>query len=163
MTWIVDNNGTRWVDTPPRKTRKPARALRFANIKVGDQIMVTRESKKSILDPNSANEQYIRVPYMKGTEYCIVTDLWFDPVAGQRDPISGEMVGIARINPDGTICDSKYPHTKRGLASNRYKYADHDYIAACKARLEAMKSGDVVGIGYGKVIRRRPKMPGSRL
>jgi hypothetical protein len=36
MTRITDSSGTRWVRPEKRKRRKPARALRFANIKEGD-------------------------------------------------------------------------------------------------------------------------------
>lgn len=36
VTWIVDQNGRRWVPQQVRKRRKPARALRFADLKVGD-------------------------------------------------------------------------------------------------------------------------------
>jgi hypothetical protein len=92
--------------------------------------------------------------------YYIVTDLWFDPVAGQDDPIAGEMVAISHINEAG-IWRRKQPHTKRGLASQGFHYADVDYIALCKARVAAGKEGAVVGIGYGNVIRRRPRLPSA--
>lgn len=149
MTWITDGNGRRWVETPPRKRRKPARAIRFAAIKPGDQLVLNRPS--AALDRRSYPIHYL------------VTDTWFDPVAGQDDETAGRMVAIQRIGNDGEIAGRKFAHTVRGLASQQYRYADLDYIAMCKARLAAHTEGKVVGIGKGSVIRRRPKLPGRPL
>lgn len=30
MTWITDDNGTRWAEVPQPKRRKPPRVLKFA-------------------------------------------------------------------------------------------------------------------------------------
>jgi len=147
MTWITDNTGTYWHEIPPRKRRKPARALRFAEIKVGDQL---------VLKPSKSWHR--KIP-----QYFVVTDLWFDPVAGQRDEVSGHMVAIRVIRHDGEVHGSKRPHTRRGLASQQYHYAGIDYIAQCKALVASIDNGVVVGIGRGKLIRGRPKMPGGGL
>lgn len=154
MTWITDNRGTRWVETTPRKRRKPPRAIRFANIQVGEQLMKVWKSKgwRGGKDNPSAPP----VDLSQSTEYYIVTDLWFDPVAGQDDPLKGAMVGIARIQPNGSIAKRKEPHTKRGLASQQFHYADTDYIEFCARRKTAMKDGKVVGIGAGKSRTQRP-------
>lgn len=144
-TWITDDNGTRWVELPERKSRKSPRALRFADLKVGDQLFWTRYHW-----PDSAG-------------YYLVTDLWFDPVAGQDDETAGRMVAIVRLGHDGEPRGHKERHTLRGLASQGFQYADRDYIAFCKARKAGMEAGDVVGIGAGRRIRARPKLPGSRL
>jgi hypothetical protein len=144
MTWIVDGNGTRWVEVPQRKRRKSPRALRFANIKVGDQLMLKPK-------PN----WHRGIPH-----YIIVTDLWFDPVAGQEDPVAGQMVGYSQITMSGDVRPRKSSTTIRGLASQQYVYADIDYIALCKARGDAMQTGEVVGIGAGTNIRKRPKIAG---
>jgi hypothetical protein len=95
--------------------------------------------------------------------YFIVTDLWFDPVAGQEDPIKGQMVGFQQLGPDGEPRGTKSATPIRGLASQQYEYADMDYIAMCKHRSTALDTGKVVGLGYGRTIRQRPKLPGSRL
>lgn len=146
MTWITDNTGTRWVPVPEKKRRKPGQPRRFANINVGDQIM---------LKPNKS--WYRGIP-----TYFLVTDLWFDPVAGQDDPVKGQMVGFAQIKPDGELA-GKCSTPIRGLASQQYEYADIDYVALCKQRLVAMDAKTVVGIGHGRVIRQRPKLPGHSL
>jgi hypothetical protein len=143
MTWIYDQNGKRWVDPVPRKTRKAPRALKFGEVKVGDQIM-----------------QKPRDGWDRGTAiYYVVTDLWFDPVEGQKDPLKGSMVGFAHIKSDGTY-DRKSSTTVRGLASQQYDFADVDYIALCTARNEAFRTGEVIGIGHAKTIRARPKISG---
>ncbi len=97
------------------------------------------------------------------TWYYLVTDLWFDPVAGQDNPVAGRMVAIVSIDADGYPHHRKAPHTLRGLASQGSRYADLDYIAFCRQRLSAIDEGGVVGIGFGQTIRRRPKMSGRPL
>lgn len=150
MTWVTDENGTRWVNVPQPKPRKSPRAVRFADIKVGDQL-------KEIVKYNFDDESRQAV-------LCyIVTDLWFDPVKGQKDHVAGEMVAVVRIMRDGTMCNHKEPHTKRGLASQGFHYADRDYIVERKALVEAITEGSVVGIGRGRMIRQRPKVPGRSL
>lgn len=152
MVWITDHNGRRWHPDNPRKKRKPARALRFAEIKVGDQLMKEWRTLRAI-----GGEI---VPGAQAREYCIVTDLWFDPVAGQSDEVAGQMVAIRRISDRGEIDGRKEPHTKRGLASQGFHYADRDFIAFVKARAEAE---NVVGISFGRIVRQRPKTPGRHL
>lgn len=147
MTIIRDGNGTRWVEIPERKRRKPARALRFAELKVGDQL---RRDWDNVLVTGRARWYYL------------VTDLWFDPVAGQDDEVAGQMVGIAHIDPrTGEAC-RKQSHTLRGLASQGFHYAELDFIAHIKAAIVGIAEGKVVGIGRGLVIRKHPKLP-SRL
>jgi hypothetical protein len=142
MTWITDGNNTRWVAIPPRKRRKSPRAVRFAEIKVGDQLM----------------QEY----RLDGVQvwYYVVTDLWFDPVAGQDDETAGRMVAIRSICPrTGEPRHRKEPHTLRGLASQGFRYADIDFPAHVQAVKKAIADGEVVGIGEALVIRRRPKVP----
>lgn len=142
MGWITDENGTRWVPAPARKRRKPGRALKFGEVEVGDQL---------VQRPKPGSRYGLPV-------YYLVTDRWFDPVRGQDDPVKGQMVGLASITSSG-VPGSKISTTVRGLASQQYEYADIDYIGHCFSRADAL--GDVVvGIGYGKVIRARPKQPG---
>lgn len=143
-SWVTDDSGTRWVEYAERKRRKPARALRFAGLIIGDQLM------------EKARGDWGR----KFPTFWLVTDLWFDPVAGQRDGTAGRMVAVIRIDQHGELVGEKYRHTLRGLASQGFHYAKHDRIAECKARLAAMKDGSVVGIGLGRA---RPKLPGRRL
>ena len=162
MTWIYDDSGRRWVEPTPRKRRKPPAPRRFADLKVGDQLMQTSETH-SLKRALSANEEWVKTAYQSSTAYFIVTDRWFDPVRGQDDPIAGQMVGYAQINARGGVSTHKSSMPIRGFASQRFEYADRDYIVWCKSRLEGMETGAVVGIGHGKVIRKRPKIPGGRL
>lgn len=138
------------IELPPQP-RKPSRAVRFADIKVGDQLM----------------RRYTTMA-MRGdrlmTFYYAVTDLWFDPVAGCHDEIAGQMVAIRQISPrTGELEGRKWAHTRRGLASNGYHYADCDFMARTRAIIDAMQAGEVVGIGFGHVIRQRPKLPSGSL
>jgi hypothetical protein len=147
MTWITDGTGTRWVDPLPRKRRVPGRALRFAGVKAGDQL---------------ARRWPISMNARVAVWHYLVTDLWFDPVAGQRDETAGRMVAIQRIDwRTGEPVDRKEAHTLRGLAMQGFRYAGLDYMAKVKATIEAKAAGEVVGIGMGHVIRRRPKVPHS--
>jgi hypothetical protein len=138
---------TEFFEVPQRPHRKPGRALRFAEIKVGDQL---------VLGPSAG--WWRQIPW-----YYVVTDLWFDPVRGQDDETAGRMVAIARIGPTGEIQGHKTPHTLRGLASNGYRYADKDAIAIGRAFAAGVASGEVIGIGYGQTVRRRPKIPSRNL
>lgn len=130
-----------------RKRRKSPRALRFAEIKVGDQLM------------RKPTESWWRGIAM----YFVVSDIWFDPVAGQDDPIRGQMIGVQQLDENGEPRKHKSAYPVRGLASQQFHYADMDYIAHCKARASAKVDGAVVSIQMGDVIRRRPKIPGSSL
>lgn len=149
MTTIYkDGQPPIWIDvTVNRKRRKPSRALRFAELKVGDQLMKR---------PYGGD-------YGRHSTYYLVTDLWFDPVAGQHDETAGRMVGLVRLGTDGEPHGTKSSTTLRGLASQQYHYSSIDYSAICKAKVEAVAAGELVGIGYGRVIRQRPKTPGHHL
>jgi hypothetical protein len=147
-------------DEPPQRRRKPARALRFAEIKVGDQLMVSYVTKYLTTDGTGG---WIEASDPLAVWYWIVTDLFFDPVAGEYDELAGRMVAIKRLDRHtGEPMQGKRSHTIRGLASNGYRYADIDFIAHCKAKRAAIASGAAVSIGFGKVLRRRPKLPGER-
>lgn len=137
-------DGTKWAPIQQKARRKPGRALRFAGVKPGDQLML-----------KPLENWYRKVPL-----YYIVTDRWFDPVAGQIDPVAGEMVGYRQVGEDGEPRSLKSATTLRGLASQQFLYADIDYIALCKARAAEAKDGKVIGIRHGQTIRRRPKIPG---
>jgi hypothetical protein len=106
-TRITDKNGTRWVKYTPRPRRKPARAVRFAEVAVGDELVCVRGASEVRLD--------------QMTRY-VVTDLWFDPVAGERDETAGMMVAIKQMR-NGQSVGSKWPHTRRGLAMQGFHYA----------------------------------------
>jgi len=154
MTWFTDGSGTRWVDDPqPKKRRASPRALRFAELAVGDQLM--HEHSGFAIGTNRVRQVF----------YYVVTDLWFDPVRGQRDPVAGEMVAIRMLNRNtGEPHGGKHAHTRRGLASQGFQKSDIDFAALAEARRAAMAEGSVVvGIALGRVIRQRPKISGSRL
>jgi hypothetical protein len=159
MTWIYDGNGPgMWVELPLPKPRKSPRALRFANLEIGDQLMKSWTSKgwRGGIDDMKAPA----VELSQNRWYYLVTDRWFDPVAGQDNDLAGQMVAIVHIDQDGIPFSRKEPHTLRGLASQGFQYADRDFITFCRDRSEAMQAGSVVGIGFGRVVRRRPKLPG---
>lgn len=148
MTRITDNSGTRWVEIPRRKRRKSPRALRFAEIKLGDQLV--KRQKQYI---NGRMHEY----------HFVVVAMWFDPVDGHSDPESGQMVGIQRVGECGVGIGRPQKHTRRALAYQQFHYSEVDYIELCRNRLDALKDGTVVGIGKAAAIRRRPRMPGAGL
>jgi hypothetical protein len=152
MTWIIDDQGKRWVAIAKRKRRKACPPKRFKDINVGDQLMCS-----SVFPGYGADGEFHDT---KVTEHWVVTDIWFDPVAGQDDKWKGHMVAIQQIGADGELHSWKRAHTMRGLASNGYQYANIDYIAHCKARAGGLESGKVLGIGMGRAIRKRPKIAG---
>lgn len=130
MVWITDQAGSRWQPDVPPKRRAPPRIIKFANIKVGDQLKAARAVY---------------------TGYFMVTDTWFDPVKGQRDPAAGEMVAVQRISQTGELVGSKWPHSKRGLASQGYDYLGFDYMAQRRAVYAGERTGVVVSIRRGNV------------
>lgn len=137
-----------WEDvTRVRKKRKPVRAVRFADVKVGDQLVVRFNNYD-----DTVRDWFYQV-----------THIWFDPVAGFRaegepDQEAGIMVAIQRINSMGIPYGRPDKHTRRGLASQKYHYAKIDYIGMCKARLEGLNAGSVVGIGAAKRIKKHPSL-----
>lgn len=150
MTWFTHGNETTWIEPRPKRRRPTPRALRFGAIKVGDQLMKAWDGM-----------------YEGGQKvvwYYLVSDLWFDPVAGQHVPLAGSMVAIQSIDyRTGEPRDRKEAHTIRGLASQGFHYANIDFIAHTAARNAGMLAGDVVSIAKGKVIRARPKLAGRHL
>jgi hypothetical protein len=161
MTKIHDANGSRLVHIPRREKRRRG-AGRFAEVKVGDQLMQRVISRWQAYeqDPIAANDPAL-VDRSKdcGFAYAIVTDLWFDPVKGEDDPVAGQMVAIRNLR-QGRPLGRKSPHTIRGLASNGWQYADRDDIAHWEAVRAAHEEGLVIGIGRAQVIRKRPKISG---
>lgn len=157
MTWIIDESGRRWVDPPPPRVKRKRGRGRFSEIKVGDQIMqriISRWDTYGKPPPGVANDPApVRHEKDHGYAYAIVTDIWFDPVAGQSDPLKGEMIGIQPLRQGIPIGD-KRAHTIRGLASNKWEYADRDEIAHWEAVRSGVDAGTVVGIGRGR--RRKP-------
>ncbi|HET99457.1 MAG TPA: hypothetical protein ENH89_03610, partial [Aurantimonas coralicida] len=127
---------------------------RFDDISIGAQLMRTYTMRgwRGGIDDTSGPPTDLS----QQTWYYIVTDLWFDPVKGDTNPKKGQMVGVRRLNGHGEAFGRKQGHTRRGLASNGFHYADRDYISECKAFLAAKEEGKVVGIGMGLVLRQRP-------
>jgi len=160
VTWIVDGTGRHWVDEKPRVKRKRGRG-RFADVKVGDQLMqrvIGRWDQFPKPADGVANDPApIRHERDYGWCYAVVTDIWFDPVAGQDDPIKGEMIAI-QVLRQGLPLGGKRAHTVRGLASNQWQYADRDEIAHWEAVRAGVDAGDVVGIGRGKRGRKEQRL-----
>jgi hypothetical protein len=106
MTIIHDGtNPPRWVEIPLPKRRKSPRALRFANLAVGDQLMKGWTSKGWRGGVDDMKKPAIELS--KNVWYYLVTDLWFDPVAGQDNDVAGRMVAIVHID------DCGFPHSRK--------------------------------------------------
>lgn len=152
MTWITDDHGTRWVDTPPYIRRKPSRAKRFAEVKVGHWLTGGLWEK-----PWNMRDGRKHPPV-----FHLVTDAWFDPVAGQDDPESGNLFALARLiginrETGEPELSRKHQHTRRGLASQGYRYSDvPDPVAMFSAIFDGIQSGTVTAIGSHKKVRRYP-------
>lgn len=145
MTWVIDDtHGRRWVETPPRKRRASPKGRRFAEIKVGDWL---EGGPWSGLDHNG--RKYAR-------QFYLVTDHWFDPVAGEEDAEKGMLFAVARLKGLDRATgeprfERKATHTRFGLASQRYQYSTvADPLGVLRATFEAVQSGEVVSIGRGK-------------
>lgn len=139
MTWITDNSGTRWVEQTPRKRRSPPRQGRFSVIAVDDQL-----ERPDPLYRGSAQTR--QAPSL----FYVVTDLWFDPVKGQSNEYSGQMVAIQRIGPDGQHLGKKEGFSRHALSTQGFFPASIDYIGLCRGRVAAAASGSVVGISEAR-------------
>lgn len=152
MTWITDDSGRRWVALPVRKRRASPKGRRFADVRVGDWLEGGEWGRVDV-DYNGR-----KIPKM----FFLVTDHWFDPVAGQEDAEKGALFAIARLtgldNETGEPCYCrKSSFTRYGLASQGYHYSSiHDPVALLKATFEGVQAGSVVSIGSGK--RNRPRI-----
>lgn len=156
-TLITDETGTRFVERPQRRRRRKPRALRFAGVKVGDILIQHRKSvslRYIKAAPGTANDPGEEIRTSIHTSLAIVTDLWFDPVLGQEDPITGQMVGLRFWlgEPRG----SKFSHHLRGLATQKWNYATAEEIEAARAEAERVRRlHDAVRSGEVAVLRRR--------
>jgi len=151
MTQVTDNNGTRWVDDQQPKRKAPAKGRRFADVKLGDQL-----TNSKIFDRIACKYGHPGRPL-----YFIVTEAWFDPVVGQKNREKGELFAVQRIGSGGVPTGRKDAHTRIGLATRGYYYADIDYIAFCKNRAGAGSAFTPIGMGH--IIRRRHKTPDGTL
>lgn len=146
-TLIHDASGTRFVpwagwywrndELVPPKPRRPARALRFGDLQVG-AILIHRgkviSERRVQHPPHVANEDWRR-DVQHYASFHVVVFRWFDPVAGQDDPIRGEMAGVVSIT---TMGQQKHaiPHTLRGLAQQGYTYATAEQADRVRAFIE---------------------------
>jgi hypothetical protein len=119
---VYDERRRRWVEPRVAKQVSVRGRGRFSNVSVGDQIMRSNVSRRELR--LQRKEDGIATPgeRQKCFEYAIVTDIWFDPVAGQHDRLKGEMVAIQPLL-DGRAHGAKRAHTVRGLATNKWQYA----------------------------------------
>lgn len=131
-TYIVDTGGIgRFVKRAPRKRRRAPRALRFADLQPGAVLVhrgkfTTERHGETIMQVANSNT----IQEVKTTAcFVVVTDRWFDPCAGQRDPVAGEMAATRYVGPDGAV-SSKQRHTLRGLAMQGYSYATPEQAQA---------------------------------
>lgn len=124
MTWVTDNNGTRWVEPQPRKRRRGARNIRFRDLQPGTVLIGQHKSISYVtvpVKPGTANDNaFERIKITSQIVLC--EDRWFDPVAGQNDDLAGQMASIRYIFWNG-IHGAKRAHTLRGLSQAGYRYA----------------------------------------
>lgn len=105
---------------PPKQRAKP-RALRFHDVNVGEVVRHQGLWQRDYDDPaalESANDNR-RTQRGLAHGFAIVEHRWFDPVAGDRDPIAGQLVAVRRISWRG-LDGGLTKHTIRGLASQGY-------------------------------------------
>lgn len=154
MTWITDGSGTRWVPVPPRKRRRSPRALRFANLREGEVLIHRHKWRVERHDPARlmlANDNS-RTETGTSISFAIAERLWFDPVAGEDDPVAGQMVGVRALTSHGPA-RSMRSHTLRGLASNGYHPATPEqsaevlrWMADRDRLLERFDAGEITAV-----------------
>lgn len=146
-TLIHDDSGSRFVPWPgwywvgdklvERARRKPARARRFGELQVG-AVLIHRgkviSERRVQHPPHVANDDWRR-DVQHYASFHLVVHRWFDPVAGQDDPIRGEMAGVVPINTMGQQKRAT-AHTLRGLAQQGYTYADPEQADRVRAFIE---------------------------
>lgn len=145
------------------KRRRAPRALRFAEVKVGD-ILIQRDKLRGYIERGEPTAMPTancnnRMEPMHATCWAIVTDLWLDPVLAERDETRGRMVGL-RYFQNGQAVGSKWSTTLRGLASQQWNYATQEEIAEQEAKrrlIEAVRAGEAVPISRSP--KARPKGP----
>jgi hypothetical protein len=142
---------------PERKRRRKPRPLRFAEIEVGHILIQRRKTiravrpKRPIGHANDDPQELVYVPEVI-TAYAIVTDLWFDPVYGQNEESTGQMVGC-QYWISGAPMGSKWPYNRLGLARAGWNYATAEEIAGEVAEADrlsrlrrAFRDGEIVPI-----------------
>lgn len=127
-TVVHDQEGTRFVQVEPKPKRRPARALRFPDLKVGDGLILKGKShsvryeqplRLAGLPPVANDDMREIVSTRRYVTLALCTDRWFDPVLGQTDPIKGDMVGLRWITGNG-MTGTKISYPIRGLAPQGY-------------------------------------------
>lgn len=126
-TLVHDHQGSRFVEAVPRKRRAPSRNLRFLDLKAGTVLISRTKSISYVTMPAAAgtanDNSFEQVKLLSGVAIC--EDRWFDPVAGQADPLQGEMASVRYMYWNG-VHGTKRAHTLRGLAQAGYHYATAD-------------------------------------
>lgn len=159
-TFVSGDGWGQFVRRVERKRRRKPRAIRFAEVKVGDvlvqrdRLQYTSETVKPTIVP-TANTNAELVEH-RATSWAVVTDLWLDPVAGECDEVAGQMVGLRTLR-HGVEVGNKWSTTRRGLASQQWHYATEVEIADLAKRrraVEAIRSGDAAPMVRPK---RRPE------
>lgn len=157
-TVIRDHNGTRMVQAPFKKRRKRSQPRRFADLKVGDWL-------------EGGTWQKFTAALSRGLPvlvHSLVTDQWFDPVAGEADEEKGRLFAVAPlvgVRDGEPAFGRKTAHTRIGLARNGYAYSRvSDPAAEMIARQAGIADGHVAEIWRERKLReRRPKIPGRTL
>lgn len=145
--------GPTWTPiTLRRSRRKPRTGGRFSEIAVGDSLLLVRIARWQEIRDGAERTARYEIAY-------VVTDLWFDPVAGEENPWQGQMTAVAQVRPDGSL-GRKTRYSRHALAAVGFQKTDADHVGLAKARHEGAKAGKVVGIGRARALRRRPRLPG---
>jgi len=134
----------------PKQRAKP-RALRFADVQVGEIVRHQALWRFEVADPTSLESANDNRRTKSGVAhgFGIIEHRWFDPVAGERDPIAGELVAVRRISWRGPE-RGLTKHTIRGLASQGYHrlppadgVAVLEWLRARDALLQRHEAGEI--------------------
>lgn len=137
----------------------PKKPPRFHDVQAGDWLMKRCRWTSYGQSGDEKHEAY---------QLHRVTDLWDDPVRGQHDPEQGRTVAVAAfvgvLQTTGEIrLGNKWPHTRRGLVSNGFRYATlqegFERIADLQAKWRVFQDDKVVLIGQEREKRAGPKKP----
>lgn len=104
-----------------RKRRAPGVPRRFHDLQQG-AVLIHRakyRSEKAVPTIRPVANSNVLEETLTATGLAVVSDRWFDPVAGQHDRWAGEMAGLRLLTSRG-LGPNKTPHTLRGLAQQGY-------------------------------------------
>lgn len=151
-TLIRPGNGPAYfVRSRKTKPRAKPRALRFADVAEGDVLI--HRAKFKIREQTAGRHLAANDDWRDVTRevlgFAIVEHVWFDPVAGEDDPVAGQFVAVRGITAHG-LAPSLSKHTRRGLASQGFYplpelegRAVADWVAARESLIARHDAGEL--------------------